>query len=111
MGFYLSHVNNSKADPDNNIYPDENFARENMQLFSIGLYEMNPDGSYKYDANGDPIPTYTDDDIREFAKVFTGRRWGGANARFGRRWANYLVPMEMFDEYHEQGTKKLLNGF
>ena len=44
MGFYLSHVNNSKADPDNNIYPDENFARENMQLFSIGLYEMNPDG-------------------------------------------------------------------
>ena len=111
MGFYLSHVNNSKADPDNNIYPDENFARENMQLFSIGLYQMNPDGSYKYDANGDPIPTYTDDDIREFAKVFTGLSWGGANARFGRRWANYLVPMEMFDEYHEQGTKKLLNGF
>jgi len=111
MGFYLSHVNNSKADPDNNIYPDENFARENMQLFSIGLYEMNPDGSYKYDANGDPIPTYTDDDIREFAKVFTGLSWGGENARFGRRWENYLVPMEMFDEYHEQGTKKLLNGF
>jgi uncharacterized protein (DUF1800 family) len=111
MGFYLSHVNNRKADPDNNIYPDENFARENMQLFSIGLYEMNPDGSYKYDANGDPIPTYTDDDIREFAKVFTGLSWGGENARFGRRWENYLVPMEMFDEYHEQGTKKLLNGF
>ena len=111
MGFYLSHVNNSKADPDNNIYPDENFARENMQLFSIGLYEMNPDGSYKYDTLGDPIPAYTDDDIREFAKVFTGLSWGGENARFGRKWANYVVPMEMFDEYHEQGTKKLLNGF
>ena len=111
MGFYLSHVNNGKADPDNNIYPDENFARENMQLFSIGLYEMNPDGSYKYGTNGEPIPTYTDDDIREFAKVFTGLSWGGEYARFGRRWENYLVPMEMFDEYHEPGVKKLLNGF
>ena len=111
MGFYLSHVNNSKADPDNNIYPDENFARENMQLFSIGLYEMNPDGSYQYDTNGDPIPAYTDDDIREFAKVFTGLSWGGEYARFGRKWANYVVPMEMFDEYHEPGAKKLLNGF
>ena len=111
MGFYLSHVNNSKADPDNNIYPDENFARENMQLFSIGLYEMNPDGSYQYDTNGDPIPAYTDDDIREFAKVFTGLSWGGEYARFGRKWANYIVPMEMFDEYHEPGAKKLLNGF
>ena len=47
MGLYLSHANNSKADPENNIFPDENFAREVMQLFSIGLYELNIDGSVK----------------------------------------------------------------
>ncbi len=47
MGFYLSHINNPKSDPKRNIHPDENYAREIMQLFSIGLYELNIDGTHK----------------------------------------------------------------
>ena len=71
MGFYLSHLNNPKSDPANNIHPDENFAREIMQLFSIGLYELNMDGSRKQQGGND-IPTYDNDDIKEYAKIFTG---------------------------------------
>ena len=72
MGIYLSHVNNRKADPENNIFPDENFAREVMQLFSIGLFELNDDATHKRDAEGNLIPTYDSEDIREYAKIFTG---------------------------------------
>ena len=72
MGLYLSHFQNPKSDPSNNIHPDENYAREVMQLFSIGLYELEQDGTPKRDANNVLIPTYNNDDIREFAKIFTG---------------------------------------
>lgn len=71
MGVYLSHMNNRKADTKKNIHPDENFAREIMQLFTIGLYELNSDGSHKTQ-DGDAIPTYDNRDIRELARVFTG---------------------------------------
>ncbi len=57
MGFYLSHINNPKSDEANNIHPDENYAREIMQLFSIGLFELNPDGTRRLDENGNTIPT------------------------------------------------------
>jgi len=72
MGYYLSHYNNTKAIPEEDIRPDENFAREIMQLFTIGLYELNSDGTRVLDANGDPIPTYGQDEIKEMAQVFTG---------------------------------------
>jgi len=111
MGIYLSHVNNAKADPDNNIFPDENYAREVMQLFSIGLFELNIDGTQMLDGDGFPIATYSNDEIREFAKVFTGLSYGGENAQFGNPGPNFLEPMEMFDEFHEPGVKRLLNGF
>jgi uncharacterized protein (DUF1800 family) len=109
MGFYLSHINNSKSNPANNTFPDENYAREVMQLFSIGLFELNGDGSLRLD-NGEPVPTYSNDEIREFAKVFTGLSWGGPGAFFGRREPNFSVPMQMFDEQHETGPKTLLRG-
>lgn len=111
MGIYLSHVNNRKADPANNTFPDENYARESMQLFSIGLFELNVDGTHRLDADGESIPTYLNPDIREFAKVFTGLSFGGFGAFFGNPQPNYLAPMEMFDAYHEPGEKRLLNGF
>ncbi|MEL7312348.1 MAG: DUF1800 domain-containing protein [Pseudomonadota bacterium] len=112
MGLYLSHLNNRAADPSRNIFPDENYAREVMQLFSIGLFELNLDGSVRTDTNGRPIPTYDNDDIREFAKVFTGLSYGGPGAFFGNNQdPNFSVPMQMFDAAHEQGTKQLLNGF
>ena len=110
MGFYLSHVNNARTNPENNTFPDENFAREVMQLFSIGLFELNNDGSQKLAADGDPIPTYTSTDIRAFAKIFTGLSWGGDDAFFGNSEPNFVEPMQMFDEFHEPGEKRLLNG-
>ncbi len=110
MGVYLSHVNNAKADPANNIFPDENFAREIMQLFSIGLFELNPDGTEVLDGNGRPIPTYDNDDIREMAKIFTGLSFGGPNAEFGRELPRFVDQMQMFEAFHEPGEKRLLNG-
>ena len=110
MGIYLSHINNRRADPANNIFPDENFAREVMQLFSIGLFELNIDGTPMLDEDGVPVPTYDNADIREFAKIFTGLSFGGPGASFGRDNPNFRVPMEMFDAFHEPGEKRLLNG-
>lgn len=76
MGYYLSHLNNPKTDLAENIRPDENYAREIMQLFSIGLFKLNPDGTEQLDGNGFPIPTYDNDDIKEMAKIFTGLHGG-----------------------------------
>jgi len=75
MGIYLSHIRNRKEDPATGRLPDENFAREIMQLFTIGLHELNLDGSLKLDANGKPIETYTNADVMALAKVFTGWSW------------------------------------
>lgn len=110
MGVYLSHIQNAKADPEANTFPDENYAREVMQLFSIGLFELNPDGSERLDDMGRPIPTYDNDDIREFAKVFTGLSWGGGNNAFRAYRPNFREPMRMFEEYHDSSEKRLLRG-
>jgi uncharacterized protein (DUF1800 family) len=125
MGFYLSHLNNEKTDAVNNIHPDENYAREVMQLFTIGLYELNQDGSIQVDADNEPIPTYDNDDIQEYAKVFTGL----GPAEYWSHWEdlssisvfwdspyntvpsiNMYMPMVMFQQWHEPGEKYLLNG-
>ena len=114
MGVYLSHVNNAKSDPAANTFPDENFAREVMQLFSIGLFELEPDGTRRLDSEGQPIPTYDNSDIREFSKVFTGLTFGrdavGNEPFFGRRRPVLTTPMVMVEEFHEPGEKLLLNG-
>jgi len=120
MGVYLSHFNNPKAIPEENIHPDENYAREVMQLFSIGLYELNPDGTIQTDENGNGIPTYDIYDIKEFAKVYTGLSAGAVienewqdEPEFGtNKWiTDMTVPMAMYEEWHEQGEKHLLNGY
>ncbi len=110
MGIYLSHINNARSNPITNTFPDENFAREVMQLFSIGLFELNDDGSFKLDSTGQPIATYSNTQIREFAKVFTGFSYGGPGAFFGNPEPRFQFPMVMFDEAHESGVKNLLNG-
>lgn len=110
MGIYLSHINNRRSDPANNIFPDENYAREVMQLFSIGLFELNIDGSHKLNGNGQPIPTYGNAQIREFAKIFTGLSYGGPGAFFGKQLPDFSAPMQMFPAAHEPGQKTLLNG-
>ena len=72
MGFYLTYLNSRKADAATGRQPDENYARELMQLFTIGLWELNEDGSRKLDGKGQPIPTYQQGDIVQLARVFTG---------------------------------------
>lgn len=113
MGVYLSHYTNSKGDPDNGVFPDENYAREVMQLFSIGLYELNIDGSRKKDADGNDIPTYTNNEIRKFARVFTGLANGCGDEQEFQVWIEpaFECPMKMYEEHHAIGSKTLLNGF
>lgn len=80
MGQWLSHIGNQKEDLATGRLPDENYAREVMQLFSIGLWQLNADGTRKLDGNNQPIPTYTQDDIRGMAKVLTGWSYANCNA-------------------------------
>jgi len=72
MGMYLNTKGNLKADEKTGRQPDENYAREIMQLFSIGLIELNPDGSEKTGPDGRPLETYVQDDVTNLARVFTG---------------------------------------
>lgn len=119
MGFYLSHLNNRKSDDpvSPTRFPDENFAREIMQLFTIGLWELNLDGSRKLDQGGNFIPTYGNQTITEMAKVFTGMSHSTTNN--GRaatsfydvaRGNDYLYDMKVWDEEHETGPKSIVNG-
>ncbi|MEZ4895547.1 MAG: DUF1800 domain-containing protein [Saprospiraceae bacterium] len=119
MGFYLSHLNNPRTIEEENIHPDENFAREIMQLFSIGLYQLNEDGSRKTDGAGNWIPTYDQQDIKSLAKVFTGLGLSGVvpneyldSAEFGVGiWVGDMTqPMRMYEEWHEPGEKVILGG-
>ena len=72
MGHYLTYQGNLKENATTGQVPDENYARELMQLMTIGLWQLNQDGTQKLDGSGNPIPTYTHDDIAGLAKVFTG---------------------------------------
>lgn len=111
MGIFLSHVGNRKADPVNRIYPDENFAREIMQLFSIGLWELNPDGTRQLDTAGQPIPSYDNRTITEMARVFTGLSFGGPDVNaFGIWPRDFTKPMLIWDAYHDCEAKTLLRG-
>ncbi len=110
MGAYLSHLRNEKSNPRAGRYPDENYAREIMQLFSIGLYLLNPDGTFVLDGTGNPIPTYDNDDITELAKVFTGLAFDGPDRNFRSGQPVWTSPMRMYEEFHEPGPKSLLRG-
>jgi uncharacterized protein (DUF1800 family) len=109
MGVYLSMLGNEKPDTSKNIRPDENYARELMQLFTLGLVEINMDGSTITDNNGEPVPTYTQAIIEGFAHVYTGWTFGGST-RFTRPSRDYTVPMEAFTDCHDMNEKQLLKG-
>ena len=114
MGIYLSHFQNEKADLIQGILPDENYAREILQLFSIGLLELNNDGSFKIDEDGEVIPTYRNTEIEEFAKVFTGFSGSPSDQDLGisfdenQRNYDLTQPMVLFQEYHDKREKRLL---
>ena len=124
MGIYLSHMRNRKEDAATGRVPDENFARELMQLFTIGLHELNNDGSLKRDASGNPVETYGNADVMALAKVFTGWSWALADseltdAKF--RWGSPdfsaandqridLLPMKAYPGQHSTAAKALFAG-
>jgi uncharacterized protein (DUF1800 family) len=97
----------------NGIRPNENFARELMQLFTIGVNRLNEDGSAIIDANGKWVPTYAQSDIESLARVLTGYSMPTKPGKVPDFWRNgnyYLGDMIAFDEYHDQGSKNLMNG-
>jgi uncharacterized protein (DUF1800 family) len=115
MGIYLSHLGNKKSDPVAKTFPDENYAREVMQLLSIGLWMLNPDGSRQLDGDNQPIPTYDNGNITEIARVFTGLSFGqmsngSDNTNFEQYDGDFTTPMKGWDEFHDLGPKTLLSG-
>ncbi|HEX4961677.1 MAG TPA: DUF1800 family protein [Thermoanaerobaculia bacterium] len=114
MGLYLDMAGSSKSIPDQGINPNENYAREILQLFSIGLYELHPDGTLHLDTTNQPIPTYDQDTVKAFARAFTGWTLGGQNQRNPQRFfhpeRNFRIPMESWATYHATDEKQLLDG-
>jgi uncharacterized protein (DUF1800 family) len=111
MGHYLDMVNNDKPSGKNN--PNENYAREVLQLFSIGLYELNPDGSMKLDSSGQPINTYDQDVIEGYAHLFTGWTYplkAGATQQKHNPLYYGNGPMVVVETNHDTSAKEILDG-
>ena len=113
MGAYLDMANSDQTNPQNGTVPNQNYARELMQLFSIGLVELNPDGTQQLGDTGAPIPTFTGTTIDGLAAVFTGWTYpplSGASSQWTNP-INYNGTMVSFPNHHQAGTKTLLNGY
>ncbi|MFZ2990839.1 DUF1800 domain-containing protein [Ideonella sp.] len=116
MGQYLSHLNNVKDDPATGRTPDQNFARELMQLFTIGLVQLNADGSPRLDSQGKPAETYGTTDILGMARVFTGYGWAGTDPKALAPWSigNSFAtdrmnrPMQAYPNLHSTQEKRFL---
>lgn len=119
MGHYLNMMGNKKTDLENNIRPDENFAREVMQLFTIGLKELNQDGTVKVNSANETIETYNQEVVQNYAAVFTGWYYDSPDKHDGafgcsvHCWpydvsGKKMVPWEQF---HQKTEKHLLNDY
>jgi uncharacterized protein (DUF1800 family) len=119
MGRYLTHLGNQKADLNTGRIPDQNFARESMQLFSIGVFKLNPDGT-PVRVNGNTVPTYTSDDVAGLSRVFTGFSWAcpaapnSNNCFFNGSSGGvsdpdrYIKPMVAYPQFHSTEAKTFL---
>ena len=130
MGIFLSSIQNQKADATQNIHPDENYAREVMQLFSVGLKQLNADGTPVL-VGGQAVPTYDQTTVRGFAAVFTGWDWNNTGCgdstytccmyNEDEGWGTYfwcgpsnnndppwMLPMEPIEHYHDNTSDKQL---
>ena len=116
MGHYLDMVNNDAPTATGSAAPNENYAREILQLFSVGLDLLNQDGTPQRDASGTPLPTYNQATITQFAKVFTGWTYASYASVAGQKHnpANFLAPMWLYrnaaglDSNHDKTQKSLL---
>jgi uncharacterized protein (DUF1800 family) len=109
MGMYLSHLGNQRPDTSGRI-PDQNFARELMQLFTLGLYKLNMDGSLQLDTKGKPQDTYTPHDVRTLSHVFTGWSWNSGGfeqyifSALDKLNTHQTVLMSPYAAYHSKKT-------
>ena len=118
MGYYLNMLESEKENTADGTHPNENYAREVLQLFSIGLVQLNADGSTRLDAQGKAIPSYGEAEVKGFAKAFTGWAYGGLDNRVARTFhdhddnveALWQQPMQPWASYHDTGAKTLLDG-
>ena len=116
MGVYLSHLRNQKENATTGAVPDENYAREIMQLMTIGLYELNVDGTQRFNAQGRPIETYTNTDVSSLGKVFTGLSWAGPDTSTNRFNGGgtpvdadrEIKPMQAYNAFHSISQKQFL---
>jgi len=115
MGHYLDMVNSDPASSNGIVKPNENYAREVLQLFSVGLYLLNADGSLVLDASGQPIPAYNQDTIEGFARAFTGWTYATLPGASPQRHnpQNFQGTMEVYrtngkDTNHDHGAKQLM---
>jgi len=112
MGYYLDMVNNDKPNPRTGKGANENYAREFMQLFTIGLVELSKDGTVIRDDSGSPVDTFTQENIEGFARAFTGWTYApspGATPR-AHNPAIWNEPMVPWNNNHDTDSKALLNG-
>ncbi|MDQ6859852.1 MAG: DUF1800 family protein [Verrucomicrobiota bacterium] len=116
MGLYLDMRGNQQGSLITGLHPNENYAREIMQLFSLGLNRLWPDGTLVLDSQGNLVPTYTQTEIEGMARVFTGWNYnqplqGGGRLPTGfSPAANYIDPMVLVPSRHELGTKVVLDN-
>jgi uncharacterized protein (DUF1800 family) len=114
MGIYMTYMSNQKEDPAGTRTPDQNYAREVEQLMSIGLVKLNIDGSPQLDSSGQPIPTYTQDDILGLSKVFTGISWYSPNPTNSTFFGGNRDPnadnqqLIFYPQYHSTSQKQFL---
>ncbi len=109
MGDYLDMRRNDKPNPALGLNPNENYAREILQLFTIGLNLRHPDGTLKLDSQGLPVPTYLQDTVVGFAHTFTGWNYYSTNQNWNAS-RDYLKPMTLVTSHHDTGEKLLLNN-
>jgi hypothetical protein len=113
MGQYLDMANNAQAVPSTGAVANENYARELMQLFSLGTNLLNQDGTLQLDSNQLPIPTYSQFTVTEFARVYTGWTYAPAPGQ-PVQWGAYISsngPLAPYPAEHDSGSKQLLNGY
>lgn len=107
MCAYLSSLYNEKADEDKGTIPDENYAREMMQLFSCGAERRNRNGNFTLDNNGEKQENYTEEDVSELARVFTGISVKDAKS-WGHETGDWLSPVVEVSSYHDGGSKEFM---
>ncbi|MGD1070663.1 MAG: DUF1800 family protein [Bryobacteraceae bacterium] len=112
MGQYLDMANNAMGNPATGTIANQNYAREVMQLFTIGTTMLNQDGTPQLDGNGLPVPTYLQPAIADTSRVFTGFTYLPASGPV--EWNDYINPagpMVPYPSEHDMGSKQLLNGY